>query len=252
MDIPDICEPWFEQMKSGNSQKRKRILGNLRRDNCINSKISDDFFKRLAAKGNPCSPENAQNAAIDIVKADPDRFVCQGRKIPSNLFNTLFRLEGVGKLRNHLPNEHLRNFGLRDKKTLNLKELPDDELSIVVDKYKGTLDLGNDLGIVWVADNKKSEQIGLKELVDRLGLANLEKEERCLKIVYKRNKAKKNLHLPRSFDGIDQGRFEVVEDCKANAGKTLPLNLPPEQGLPEAVHRGGRLESAKLTVESIK
>ncbi len=251
MDVPDICKPWLEKMKSGNSQCQ-RILDNLRRDNCIKSEISDEFFKRLTAKGNPCCPEDAKNKSIDIVKADPDRFVCQGGKIPSDSFNTLFRLEDVNKLGKHLPDEHLRNFGIRDRKTLNSKELPDDELSIIVHMYKGTLDLGNDLDIVWITDNEKSEQIALKELVDRLGMCNLEEEERCLKIVYKRYKAKKNLHLPRSFDGIDQGQFEVVENCKADAGKTLPLTLPHEQGLPEAVHRGCKIEPEIFEVELIE
>ena len=251
MDVPDICKPWLEKMESGNNQD-KRILENLRRDNCIKSKISDEFFKRLADKGNPCSPEDAKNTAIDIVKTDPDRFVCQGRKIPSNSFITLFRLEDVKKLGKHLPDEHLRNFGIRDRKTLNPKELPDDELNIIVHMYKGTLDLGNRFDIVWVADSENSEQIGLRQLVDKLGLANLEEEERCLKIVYKRNKAKKNLHLPRSFDGIDNGQFEVVEDCNADAGKTLPLNSPHEQGLPEAVHRGCKVEPEIFEVEPIE
>ncbi len=251
MDIPDRCKSWREEMESGNN-KDKRILDNICRDNCIKSGISDEFFKRLAAKGNPLSPEDAKNTAIDIVKTDPDRFLCQGERIPSNAFNTLFRLEDVKKLGKHLSDEHLRNFGIRDRKTLNYKELPDDELSIIVHMYKGTLDLGNRLDIVWVADSENSEQIGLKELVDRLGLANLEEEERCLKIVYKRDEAKKNLHLPRSFDGIDQGQFEVVEDCNADAGKTLPLNLPHEQGLPEAVHRGCKVEPEIFEVEPIE
>ncbi len=253
MDVPDICKPWREKMESENNQD-KRILENLRKDNCIKSEISNEFFKRLVAKGNPCSPEDAKNTAIDIVKADPDRFVCQGGKIPSNSFNTLFRLEDVKKLGKLLPDEHLRNFGIRDRKTLNSKELPDDELSIIVHMYKGTLDLGSRdrLDIVWVADSEKSDQIGLRELVDRLGLAHLEKEKRCLKIVYKRDKAEKNLHLPRSFDGIADGQFEVVEDCNAETGKTLPLKLPPEQGLPEAVHRGCRVEQEIFEVEPIK
>lgn len=251
MEIPDKCKSWLEKIKCGNDQDQK-ILENLSRDNCIKSEISDEFFKRLATKGNPCSPEDAKNTSIDIVKTDPDRFVCQGGKIPSDLFNTLFRLEDVKKLGKHLPDEHLRNFGIRDRKTLNSKELPDDELSVIVHMYKGTLDLGNRLDIVWISDSEKSEQIGLKELVDRLGLANLEEEERCLKIVYKRNKAKKNLHLPRSFDGIDQSQFEVVENCKADAGKTLPLTLPHEQGLPEAVHRGCRIEPEVFEVEPIE
>jgi len=251
MDVPDICKSWLEKMKSGNNQNQ-RILENLRRDNCIKPEISDEFFKCLAAKGNPCNPEDAKNAATDIVKVDPDRFVCQGGKIPSNSFEKLFRLEDVKKLGKHLPDEHLRKFGIRDRKALNSKELPDDELNIIVHMYKGTLDLGNRLDIVWVADSENSEQIGLRELVDRLGLANLEEEERCLKIGYRRDKVKKNLHLPRSFDGIDQGRFEVVEDCKADAGKTRPLKLPREQGLPEAVHRGCKVEPEIFEVEPIE
>jgi len=173
MDIPDICKPWLDKMESGNNQDqkdhRKRIVENLRRDNCIKSEISDEFFKRLADKGNPCSPKDAKNSATDVVKADPDRFLCQGERIPSNSFNTLFRLEDVKKLGEYLSGEHLRNFGIRDRKTLNYKDLPDDELSIIVHMYKGTLDLGNVLDIVWVSDNEKTEKISLRELVDRLG-----------------------------------------------------------------------------------
>ena len=60
------------------------------------------------------------------------------------------------------------------------------------------------------------------------------------------------MHLPRSFDGIDNGQFEVVEDCNADAGKTLPLNLPREQGLPEAVHRGCKVEPEIFEVEPIE
>ncbi len=251
MDVPDICKSWREKIESGNNQD-KRILENLRRDNCIKSSVSDEFFKRLEAKGNPGSPEDAKNTAIDIVKADPDRFVCKGGEIPGNSFETLFRLDEVEKLGKLLPDEHLCKFGIRDRKTLNPKELPDDELNIIVYMYKGELDLANELDIVWVADNEKTEQIGLRELVERLGLANLEEEERCVRIVYKRNKAKKDLHLPRSFDGIDNGQFEVVEDCNADAGKTLPLNLPHEQGLPEAVHRGCKVEPEIFEVEPIE
>lgn len=250
MNPPETCKVWVEKMEA--NEDCSKILDNLRKDNCIKSEISDEFFKRLATKGNPCNPEDAKNTAINIVKDDHDRFVCQGGKIPSNSFETLFRLEGVGKLGRHLPDEHLCKFGIRDRKTLNPKELPDDELNIIVHMYKGTLDLGNRLDIVWVADSKKSGRIGLKELIDRLGLANLEEEDRCLKIVYKREKAKKNLHLPRSFDGIDNGQFEVVEDCNADAGKTLPLNLPHEQGLPEAVHRGCKVKPEIFEVEPIE
>jgi len=111
MDVPDICKLWLEKMKSGNNQnKTKRILENLRRDNCIKSEISDEFFNRLAAKGNPRCPEDAKNAAIDIVKTDPDRFTCQGQEISDSSFNTVFRLEDVEKLERHLPYEHLCKF----------------------------------------------------------------------------------------------------------------------------------------------
>ena len=250
MNPPTACKVWVEKMKANGDCNK--ILDNLCKDNCIESEIDKDFFKRLAGKGNPCSPEDAKNTAIDIVMADPDRFVCQGGEIPINSFNTLFRLEDVTKLGKHLPDEHLSSFGIRDRKTLNRGELPDDELNDIVRTYNGPLDLGNRLDIVWVADNEKSEKIGLKELVDRLGLDNLENEVRCLKIVYKRGKAKNSLHLPRSFDGIDNGRFDVVEDCNADAGKTLPLNLPHEQGLPEAVHRGCNVEPDIFEVEPIE
>jgi len=251
VDIPDICNSWHEKIKCGNDQEQ-RILGNLCKDNCINSEITDVFFNRLAAKGDPDSPEVAKNTTIDIVWADPDRFVCQGEEIPSDSFEMLFRLEDVKKLGDLLPDDYLCGFGIRDLKTFNRKELTDDELSDILHRYKGELDLGNKLDVVWVADNEKTEQIDPKELVDRLGLDNLENEERCLKIGYKRDEAKKPLHLPRCFDGINQGRFEVVEDCNADAGKTAPLSLPREQGLPEAVHRGCKVTPEILVVEPIE
>jgi hypothetical protein len=251
MDIPDTCKPWQEKMESGNNQDKK-VLDNLRRDDCIKSKISDKFFKRLAAKGNSFKTEGAQKVAIDIVATDPDRFVCQGKQIPKGSFNTLCRLEDVKKLGTHLPDEHLRNFGIRDRKTLTSKELSDDELNIMVNMYKGTLNLANKLDVVWVVNNEDSKKIGLKELVNRLGLVNLENERRCLKIAYKRDIAKKNLHLPRSFDGIDNSQFEVVDNCKADAGKTIPLNSSTGQGLPEAVHRGCKVKPDIFEVEPIE
>ena len=106
------------------------------------------------------------------------------------------------------------------------------------------------LDIVWVADNEETEQIGLEELIDRSGLRHLENEERCLKVVYRREQIEKSLHLPRSFDGINYGQFDVVENCSADAGKTLPLNPPYERGLSEAVHRGCEVEPEIFEVVS--
>ncbi|TKJ36234.1 MAG: hypothetical protein CEE38_12520 [Planctomycetes bacterium B3_Pla] len=248
MEIPDRCKSWLEKIKCGNEQAQK-ILENLRRDNCIKSEISEEFFKRLEAKGDPCSPEDAKNTAIGIVTDDPDRFVCQGGRIPSDSFNTLFRLEQVTNLGRLIPINR-KKIGIKDQKTFDRKQLSDDEINDLIHDFK-EVKLGNLLDIVWVTDAEESGQIGSGELVDRLGLTPLAEAERCLKIVYKREKAKKNLHLPRSFDGIDQGPFEVVEDCNADAGKTVPLSLPREQGLPEVVHRGCRVKPEIFTVESI-
>lgn len=236
-------------MESGNEEDR-RMLMNLRKDNCIKPKVAQDFFDQLAGKGNPNTPNDAKNAAIDIVKADSDRFVCQGRKIPRS-FSTFLRLVRISNMKWLFP-EHLSSFGLRDKNLLNRTELPDDELNDIIQMFKGELNLGNLLDIVWVTDNEKTEQIDLNELIDRLGIVGLKEDERCLKLVYKRKNTKKDLHLPRSFDGIDNCQFELVENCKANSGKTLPLNLPPEQGLPEAVHRGCKVEPEIFEVKLLK
>lgn len=251
MDIPDICNSWSNKIESG-SAGDKRILGNLRKDNCIKPKITRDFFKQLADKGSPNTPDDARNAAIDIVKADSDRFVCQGRKIPGSSFNTFLRLENVRKIKRLFDPGYLSSFGLRDKNMLNRTELPDDELNDIIQMFNGELNLGSLLDVVWVADNEGSEQIDLMDLIDRLGIVDLEDDERCLKLVYKRKKTKKDLHLPRSFDGIDNSQFELVENCKANSGKTLPLNLPPEQGLPEAVHRGCKVKPEIFEVKLLK
>lgn len=249
MDVPNI--PWREKMERGSTQDR-RILANLRRDKCIRPDVSKEFFNRVAGRGNPGSPQDARNASIDTVKVDPDRFVCQGEKIPDGSFSTVFRLEGVKKLGKHLPDEHLRTFGIRDRKTLSADGLSDDELRVIVDMYRGPLKLGSAIDIVWITDHEDSGEIGLKGLVDRLGLAHLEDEERCLRIVYRRDGTIKDLHLPRSFDGIDNGQFDVVENCNADAGKTLPLHLPREQGLSEAVHRACEVVPEQFAVEAIE
>lgn len=250
MIIPDTCKQWAQLMDTG-TEGQDRIIGNLRKDNCIEDQTEEKFYTRLGAKGNPNNSKKAWNMAIDVVKLDPDSFVCQGRQLSDKLFSKLSRLEDVKALRWHLPDQHLKKFGIRGK-AFNPSDLPDDELMIVVESYTDTLNLGNQLDIVWAADNSIIEKVDLASLVDRLGLIQLESEERCLKIVYDRGSTGKQVHLPRSFDGINWAGFDVVEDCDADSGKTLPLNLPHEQGLPEAVHRGCKVKPEIFEVEPIE
>lgn len=238
-------------MHSGTAGERQ-VLRNILKDDCIHNDVTDEFFRRLTQNSTPRSCKEAWIIAIDVVKRDPDNFVCRGELIPKTLFSQLFRLEDVKALRRHLPDEHLKLFGIRDKNTFNPMDLSDDEINIILNEYQGMLKLGNLLHIVWVSAGEIAENFPLRELVNRLGLGNLERENRCIKIVIDHGKVSENLHLPRSFDGIDSAQFKVVEDCHAESGITLPLNFIAEQGLPEAVHRSCEVKPRIFSVESIE
>lgn len=233
--IPGICQVWAGLMASGKNGE-DRILKNLQHEKCIDNTTWHEFFSRLAPKGQPTRAGEAKQWAEEVIQEDPDRFTCRGREIPKNLFVLLFRLEDLKALRWRIP-DCLNRFGINDEKLI--KELPEEELLSVTDEYREIVRLGGKLGVVLVTDYEivKDSLHDLEDLVDKLGLRNLVNEDRCVLCVYERNDIGISLHLPRSFDGLDNPQFEIVEDCRADAGKTLPLSLPREQGLPEAVHK---------------
>jgi len=228
-----------------------RILKNLQREKCIDNKTWNEFFKRLAQKGQPNHAGEAKQWAVDVIIADPDRFACRGHKIPKKLFVRLFRLEDLKALRWRIP-DCLNRLGINDE--ILIKELTDEELLSITDEYRDTIELGGKLGVVLATDYEVVKDVlyDLDDLVDKLGLRNLVNEKLCVIFVYKRNDIGSSLHLPRSFDGLDCPQFEIVEDCKADAGKTLPLSLPHEQGLPEVVHKECEIIPEQWKLRSIR
>ena len=249
MTIPEICKEWIAVMASGKNGE-DRILENLQKEKCIDNKTWDEFFNCLTLKDKPRHAGEAKRWAEDVIQGNPDKFTCRGHEIPKKLFALLFRLEDMKALRWRIP-DCLKRLGIVDEELI--KGLPEEELLSVTDEHKGIVMLGNKLGIVWATDYKIVGNFlsDLDKLIDKLGLKNLVNEERCVLCVYDRSDTGSLLHLPRSFDGLNNTRFEIVDDCNADFGKTLPLN-PHEQGLPEAVHKKCKIIPKQWKLRSIK
>ena len=233
MDVPVSCRTWEEMMEGG--EEERRILDNLRKDPCIDGNLTAAFFSSLCAQGDPKNPEEARSFAYKVVEEGPYRFSCQGREVPAHLFSKLFRIETVSGLRYSIPGM-LQRLGITDRV---LDAGPTDEqLRSLTDEYDGPVELGNGLQIVWASDFEVISPLAdnLRVLSDRLGLDKVFQEGRCIVCVYGRDDIQ-SLHVPRAFDAIDMPMFEVVVDCSADYGKTKPLSLPLEEGLPEAVNR---------------
>lgn len=188
-------------------------------------------------RGTPADAQKAAEQAYKVVKGDPDRFVCQGNPVHDERFVQLFRIDGVDVLRYRVP-EALAKVGLRHKDVI-LGNVPQEELRALSDEYKGEVKLGNDLQIVWVTDRDEAAPLldDWEQLSDLLGRPSGGAEARCIFCGYNRSATGRTLHVPRVLDAIGIAEFEVNEDCSAEAGKTRPITRPPEEGLPEAVHR---------------
>ena len=237
MQIPPACAAWAEMMEEGEEQRR--ILVNLQREECLKKKVAEEFFGRLSRKGNPKTPKQAQDFAFEVVKAGKALFTCQGRRVPGKAFSTLFRMESAKDLRYRIP-KALDPKGLRDDA---INRLSDEDLRSVVEDYRDAVTLGSQLRIVWVTDFRAVEQLldRVSVVADRLGM-DLKGENRWVTFVYNRKGLRCSLRVPRSLDGIDKPRFQLVEDCSAKAGRTAPMTAK-EAGLPEAVHRGCRAKA---------
>lgn len=229
--IPETCQKWKQMMHSGDQESR--ILANMENDPCLDEDVERAFFDRLAARGDPARPKQAWALAQQTVQADPDGFVCQGREVPRDLFAALFRLERVSSLRRIIPREVLDAKGLRDRELI--EHAPEEELRSVVHEHHGPIQLGNKLQVVWVTDFARIETLlnDLPQIANRLGL----QADRYILCAYNREDTDRSLQVPRALDGVDNPGFQVVVDCSADYGRTRPVNGPPEQGLPEAVHR---------------
>ncbi len=219
-------------MEAGEDERR--ILRNVEQEPCVHSTVETDFFAHLAAKGVPSRADQAKSFGYQVVQSDPNRFVCQGRQVPPGRFEVLLRLEQVSSLRWRLPEEELGAKGLRDRDLAD--DVSEEDLRSVTDEYDGVVRLGNALQIVWATEltavqSSPADQ-NLNRLSDRLGLGR----DRYILCVYNRGQTR-SLHVPRALDAIDHPRFRVVLDCSADHGWTHPTTGPPEEALPEAVHR---------------
>jgi hypothetical protein len=232
MNVPATCEVWKGIMESGEQQRR--VLANIERDPCLDNEVEAAFFERLATQGPPSSPDEAWGSAQEVVRDAPDRFVCQGREVPANRFVTLLRFQRVSSLGYAIP-ENVRDArGFRDKEFT--VDTPEEDLRSFTDEYNGPVNLRNPIQVVWVTEFAAIEALlgNLAEVAGRLGI---EVTDRCVLCVYNRGDTGRTLHVPRALDAVNHPQFRVVEDCSADHGWTLPLNRPPDQGLPEAVHR---------------
>ncbi len=122
--------------------------------------------------------------------------------------------------------------------------LPDEDLRAVTSEYDGPINLGNLIGLVWVADHDQVKDLtdDLRRLIDRLGLVWSDDEAQCILCAYNREDAGRAdggrmLHVPRALDAVGDPQFEVNRDCSADHGRTRPMTRPIDEGLNEAVHR---------------
>jgi hypothetical protein len=250
MQIPNSCQKWAQVMARGQNGE-DQILRNLQHDKCIDGDTANEFFKRLAAKGVPSRPEEAKRMAQEVIREDPDAFVCRGPQLPNSVFAMLFRLEDLKALRWRVP-DCLKRLGIVDEELI--RGLPGEELATVTDEYHNIVSLGNHLGMVWATDydTVQDQMTDLEGLIDRLGLVNLVGEHYCVVCVYSRGDLWVTVRLPRSCDALNYEQFELVEDCKAESGQTKPLTGPPEQGLPEAVHKKYEVTPEQWELGAIK
>lgn len=231
MDIPDPCENWKRMMESGS--EASQVLANIEADPCYDGGVTEEFFARLAARGDPASPQQAWAFAYETVREAPNKFVCQGWEVPGELFAGLFRLQRVSSLRYVLPPEVLDGKGLRDREFAG--GISHEDLRCIVDQYEGPVKLGNELQVVWVTDVAQIEGLreDINQIIIRLGLP----PDRYVLCEYNREDTNRTLHVPRALDAVNQPLFEVVVDCSADYGRTRVIGGSAEEGLPEAVHR---------------
>ncbi len=209
------------------------------RDDCLDEEVTVEFFKRLSRKGVPRDARGAECFAFDVIKADPDVFVCKGPFVPDGVFVRLFRVECISDLRYRLPEETLTATGVNHKEFVD--SLPDEDLQSLTDEYDGPIKLGNQIDVVWVTDFERVEPLfdDFAGLLDRLGWSEAASDMgRCVVVAYHREQVGRTIHVPRSLDAMGHPEFDVIEDCSAEMGMTKPITAPREMGLPEAVHRG--------------
>lgn len=238
MEIPVDCELWEEGMLDG--EESQLILENIYSEECIDEGVVDQFFDLISEEceyRQDFSPGEAKILAKKIVSENSE-FILQGREIV-NQFNELLRFESVHSIPSMFPAKYLDRFGLSEDQIKNDK-FEEEDLYRIFHGFEGELEVGNLLGIAWITDGDHNDVDDLKNspdiLVDRLGLEHHMSNNHCLLLSYGKNENSIRINLPRVFDGIDWGKFNLIDDCEADAGLTEPVNTEEYNGLPEAVH----------------
>lgn len=241
MKVPSSCEDWETKLKA--SSQGQAILTKILGENCISEDVEKEFFKDVAARGPPKDAEEAVGFAVDAVQDRKDDLTCCGKPVPGRLFRRVMRLEKLSYLKYRIPpsrrGQLLYRCGIVEKRFVEGK-ISRNQATRLVRYYEGPVTLGDRIGVVWITTSDESTRQMLDDLanlIDRLGLPELKAERFCLVFEYERSVTKRTLHVPRAFDGIGNPQFEAVPDCDADSGMTRPVEFPPEQGLPEAIHK---------------
>jgi hypothetical protein len=216
----------------------KSILTNVKSDECTPCMPRRRFFSALnnSLRGIPANqklePHEAKRIAWDIVHRHSDKLTLRGKAVEAP-FERCLRICTIDALRFMIPREEQWARGILDSDLIN--GVSDSIVIALTDDYDGTVNLGNQLQIVWTTDLTAAEPLlgQFDQLVDRLGLA----PARYVVCVYYLRDTGMTGYVPRSFDAIDHPRFYLVQGCSESPGKTRPINSKPDLGLPELVHR---------------
>lgn len=241
-------------MASG-TEDHRGVLQNIIADKCVPEDVEERFFKALAARGRPSTPDEACRFAKDVIKADRVNLTCAGREVPPGVFVVLWRLDAGMLLKYRIPEEERDAFfGERGLEKDNpFRDQPKSvKEEIVAALNTRNLSLSNALGLFWVADKRDIDPVwpDIAQIADRLGWDLCHEESTVLIFWYERNDLPHSLRVPRVLDAINRPWFKPNPDCSAPAGKTRPLTLPEDQGLPEAVHRGCVMR-AKVEIQDL-
>ncbi len=238
MKIPEKCEIWEKAMDGGEENSR-RVLANIRAENCLDEKVTEIFFDRIARSRPPASAREALAACSLAVHGDPangvDDLYCRAGEVPTNRFVHLFKMVTGGTCW-FLDAEYSDESGISRS---DLQEGDADLVRDFVDGYDRDEGwIGKSGGIAWVAEGPAPPEEATS-LADRLGLPHIkeaiEDQKIAVLIEFRRSDLKEKLHVPRTTDGIDHPAFRPVRDCDLPHGWTEPMG--EGTGIPEAVHR---------------
>ncbi|GMU80390.1 MAG: hypothetical protein AMXMBFR47_02610 [Planctomycetota bacterium] len=247
--IPRGSEAWANRMRE--APETDAILNNLERDACIPAEAATFFFEGIRASRPAEGALDAHAIACALIQANPDRLICQGKPVPSDLFQTVARIVKQRNLKYHLTDEQAdelaSRWGVSRNQPLAARLSPAEIESISAWLQKEPIKMGNKLGVTWVADFAEiGADLGRpRTLVSLLGLDE-DLDSIYVAFVYDRNKNSAGLRVPRALDAIDSAMFAPNNDCGADFGRTQSKS--GEVGYAEAVHRAVVVDLSELEI----